>query len=493
MTSDRSEAQDEVTFKRFRRPVRRCQDPRCVANRLGNKGMGMTNTTRTLAETVTGIGAGDIDAEARRATARIFMDGLAVGVAGACETAPRHTYQVQIALAAPGKSTVIGFPARLTPVAAACVNGASMHVLDFEPMWSPPNHAVSTTLPAALALAQEIGSDGSALGTALLKGVEMQGRLRVASGQFEPREFTFHPPGFVGPLGAATAAAHLLDLDAEAFGYALGIAGSRAGTLLANAGSMTKCLHCGMAAADGLEAGLLAARGITAHADIIDAPAGYAEGFMPKLDRGLLLEYGAPWRVLDPGYVLKQFPSQYGTHFAITAALEISAQLVPGDVIERIEILSPVMPYVDRPDPKDGLDGKFSFQYTASAALLDGEVVIDSFRDERRFCDDMTAMLGRVQLTQDAAIPAALETMHVEVSVTLGDGRVLWARCDGPKGSIQGPPLEDADHMAKVRACLTTSMDATAVDETIALCSNLFDLGAKDIERLCGLMAGSDI
>ena len=450
----------------------------------------MMPTTQALAARVVAIGQDDIDEATRQATRRIFLDGIAVAVAGARESAPPRTFAVQSGLAAPGKATVVGFSKRLTPVAAACVNGASMHVLDFEPMWSPPNHAVSTTLPAVLALAQDRGADGLAVAIAFLKGIETQGRLRVASGVFEPRYLTFHPPGFVGPLGAATASAHLLGLSAEELAHALGIAASRAGTLLANAGSMTKCLHCGMATADGLEAALLAAQGVTAHPDIIDAPAGYATGFMPDLDRTLLLDYGAPWRVLDPGFVIKRFPSQYGTHFAISAALDLAPQIESAADIERVDITTPVMAYVDRPQPRDGLDGKFSFQYTACAALLDGEVTIGTFSDERRFRQDMVTLLECAHVRQDETIPGALERMHVDVAVTLGDGRVLRARCDGPKGSIQGPPLAEDEHMEKIQVCLSTAMEADTAAETIALCQGLHDLSAADIERLCGLLAG---
>lgn len=35
---------------------------------------------------------------------------------------------------------------------------------------------------------------------AIARGVEAQGRLRLASGQFEPGKLTLHPPGIVGPL-----------------------------------------------------------------------------------------------------------------------------------------------------------------------------------------------------------------------------------------------------------------------------------------------------
>jgi aconitate decarboxylase len=94
-------------------------------------------------------------------------------------------------------------------------------------------------------------------------GIEIQGRLRAAAGALESHELRFHPPGFVGPIGAAVAAGHLLDFDAGQFANAIGIAGSRCGGLFINLGRMTKATHCAYAAALGLEAALLTRRGFT--------------------------------------------------------------------------------------------------------------------------------------------------------------------------------------------------------------------------------------
>lgn len=56
-----------------------------------------------------------------------------------------------------------------------------------------------------------------------------------------------------------------------------GIAASRTGALMANVGTMTKCLHCGIAARHGVEAALLAEAGFTANPDILEIPRGYAD------------------------------------------------------------------------------------------------------------------------------------------------------------------------------------------------------------------------
>ena len=167
-------------------------------------------------------------------------------------------------------------------------NGAAMHVLDYEPMWNPANHAVSTVLPGLARPVRDLGTrDGrrstrdrlrhrhrrASAAAARLAAVRT-GRSRVPSAQVS-----------WGPIGAAVASAVLLRLDADTVVHAVGIAASRAGGVLANVGSMTKALHCGGAAADGLEAALLAARGFTADRDALDGPRGFLNAFFGSDNR----------------------------------------------------------------------------------------------------------------------------------------------------------------------------------------------------------------
>ncbi len=110
--------------------------------------------TATLCERMAGLGYADMPAEALAAARRLVLDGLAVGVAGVSEEdAVPIMARVLRDLGGAPLSTVIGEGFRIDPVRAAALNGAAMHVLDFEPMWSPATHALSVTLPAALALA----------------------------------------------------------------------------------------------------------------------------------------------------------------------------------------------------------------------------------------------------------------------------------------------------------------------------------------------------
>ena len=84
--------------------------------------------------------------------------------------------------------------------------------------------------------------------------------------------------------------------------------------------------------------------------------------------------------------------------------------------IEACEVVFPRFEYVNRPHPETGLDGKFSVQYTTAVALLDGEVTVDSFTNERRFAPDVAALLPRVELIVDDSIPNDFDRMHVVVT-----------------------------------------------------------------------------
>ena len=79
----------------------------------------------------------------------------------------------------------------------------------------------------------------------------------------------FHSSGTVGTIGAA-AAAKLLGLRGRTLASAIGLAASFAAGIRANYGTMTKPLHVGRAAENGVNAALLSARGFTADATSLD-------------------------------------------------------------------------------------------------------------------------------------------------------------------------------------------------------------------------------
>lgn len=441
--------------------------------------------TETLCHTIARLAFADLPQEVVAVAKRIILDGIAVAVAGAQEDGPRIAADHVCELGGTPIATVVGHGFKTSPVFAAYVNGVSMHVLDYEPMWSPPTHATSPTLPSVLALAEKGHVSGREVITAFVKACELQGRLRLASRQYEPGKLKFHPPGVVGVMGATVAAAHILGFSTEQLRHALGIAASRAGGVMANVGTMTKATHCGWAAAAGLDAALLAQRGFTANPDIFEASTGYAKTFFENDgDLSVLLTFGQSYRMVEPGFAIKLFPSQYATHFGVTAALELRQQIIDPTTIRSVKVTTPIMPYVNRPQPRTGLDGKFSFQYTVAAALLDGSVTVETFSNERRFRSDMEKMLSVITVNQTRDIPGEMEKMWVDVEVELAGGQRLTSRCQGPKGFWGFPPLTREEHLTKVRNCLRARLSLEKMERVILFTEALDELEGDGIREL---------
>lgn len=446
--------------------------------------------TQELCRVITRTRYENLGAECIDRVKQAIKDGIAVGVAGSDQEAIRIIAAHVKGFGAKHQATLWAQGFKSTPVFAAYVNGAATHVLDFEPMWNPPTHAVSPTVPVAFALAESHGLNGEQIVAAVAKGMEIQGRMQFAGNQYVPEQLLFHAPGVAGVMGAAVTAGHLLRLDEQRLRNALGIAASRAGSLLANIGWMTKSTHCGQAGAAGLDAALLAQRAFTANPDIFEAPKGFIASFYPGgFDSAKLLSYGRPWRVVEPGLAIKLFPSQYATHFAITAGLELAPQIAGKSRISRVTITGPVMNIIDRPEPPSGLAGKMSFQYTAAAAILDGKVGIDTFTDERRFKPDMVALLQKTTLRQDPGMPNDLHKMRVEIVVETEDGKRYEAVCRQPKGTWGMPRLDPKDHRVKLEDCLGRALGAKAIAGLLDRLDRLDRLsatGVREVVRLLG-------
>src|SRR5207302_9277178 len=108
----------------------------------------------------------------------------------------------------------------------------------------------------------------------------------------------FHVTGTAGTFGAAAAAGRLLGLDPEQMANALSTAAAQAAGLREMFGSMSKSLHAGKAAANGLYAALLARRGWVSTREGLEGRRGYWAVLSSRADPGrATLELGERWEL----------------------------------------------------------------------------------------------------------------------------------------------------------------------------------------------------
>ena len=409
-----------------------------------------------------------------------ILDGIANMLAGSTQELATIIGQYVKDSGGNPQSTVIGWGFKTHAPSAAFANGVFGHCLDYEIQGFPPTHGTSSCLPSALALAEEGGASGKTIIEAYVLGWEIQGRLRAASAP--AANPAFHPPGMVGPLGGAAASAKVLSLDTQQTQMALGIAASRTGGLTANTGTMVKSTHPGNAARMGAEAGMLAGAGFTASDEILEAPRGYAEAlFNENMDWDIVTQgLGDSYRLVDPGFDIKRFPAQVYMQNPIEAVLNLRARNdLRADMVAELVLQTSGRGHSGSL-PKTGLDGKFSVEYCAATALLDGQVVIDSFTDQRRFAPDMEETLSKTRVQTDGPVSGP-----VKATAKLKDGRTVSDECQMFTGSA-GNPMNREQRMTKVWDCIGRVLTDRDGERMLALVEDLENV--PDISALMGIL-----
>jgi 2-methylcitrate dehydratase PrpD len=248
----------------------------------------------------------------------------------------------------------------------------------------------------------------------------------------------------VGTLGAAAAAARLLDLDPSQATMALGIAASQVSGLRENFGTMTKPLHAGQAAANGILAALLASRGYTAAATALDGMAGLDRAFgRPGAWDAALADLGANRWALENGF--KPYPCGLLSHGAIDAAIALHGAMAPADIVGVECRVSPTTAkVVYKRAPRTGLEGKFSLSYCTAAGLHDGRVGVATFSDAAVARPELRALEARVRVVADERVGDDQAVVRVEGPA----GAVREMRVEAAKGTPRNP-MTDADLEAK--------------------------------------------
>jgi 2-methylcitrate dehydratase PrpD len=338
--------------------------------------------------------------------------------------------------------------------------GAAGHLLDFDDTYLPGiAHLSAPTAPAALVVAAELGLSAADALEAFAKGFEAMGAVARAS---HPTLYDngWHPTAVCGGVGAAVAAATLLDApqsDAVAIAL-LRAAGVRAGAF----GSDGKSLQVGLAAASGVAAARLAKGGARVPLERT------VEGF----ERATGGRYAEPAGAADAGAAplaiadnwIKAWPCCLLTHGAIEAAARLDGD-APDDLTVTVHPVS-LQAAGYGPEPADGLQAKFSIPYLTAYTLLNGPPVVESFDEVDAAAVERAT---KIEVLTDRSL---LESEFV----LSGDGGEL-VRVKAALGSPQ-QPMDAGALRAKVERLAGPEL-ASALDD--------LDRPAADLLALAGI------
>ncbi len=443
--------------------------------------------TEAAAGFAAGLDFGAFDAEHLNLARRCVMDGLGVMLAGSDQPGMTPLENFIAAEGGAPQSRLVGRAERRLPATRAALwHGTCGHAMDWDDtqLAEGPGrpygllmHPTVPPLAAALAVNDLVAAEegrpvnGRRFLTAFNAGFEVCCKIAEA---INPDHYMrgFHTSGTIGVFGAAAAAGLLLGLDRRRIARAIGVAASMSAGIRAGFGTMTKPLHVGRAAENGVTAALLVRGGFTANEEALDGKWGYLAVAGPGGEPALVRDrFGAPFSMVSPGVSIKPYPSGVLTHPSMDALLFLMREenLGAGD-IERVilragrNVLGPIRYRIAR----TGLEGKFSFAFLLSAIILRGRCGKAEFADAFVSSPECQAMQERVETAFDQSIEdMGWERIRSKVVVETRDGRTLerWAD-ENYRGSPHNP-LSDAEVEAKFRDCAAGLLGEARVGEAL--------------------------
>ena len=435
------------------------------------------NETRALARFLVNSRYQDIPHPVRHEAARALLNWVGCAVGGSGHETLDRALAALTPFAGAAQASVLGRSERLDILHTALLNGISSHLLDFDDTHARAIHPSAPVLPALLAYAEWEGVSGADLLHAFILGVEAECRVGL-SVYPEHHDIGWHITGTAGTFGAAAAIGKLIGLTEQQMTWALGLAATQAAGLQEMFGSMSKSLHPGRAAQNGLSAALLAKQGFTSSECAIEAPRGFGHVLSTKFDPAVVThELGEHYELSLNMY--KPYACGLVVHAAIDGCLQLRQehQLKPEDVDAIALTVCPrTLQLTGNKTPRTGLEGKFSVYHVAAAAIVFGIVGESQFSDACVLDPRVIAVRERVSATADDRI----ERTQATVTIRLKDGRSVTRHIEHALGTL-GRPMSDADLETKFRGLSEEILGAAQTSELISLCwsvGSLRDAGA---------------
>jgi 2-methylcitrate dehydratase PrpD len=450
--------------------------------------------TQLLAEALSSIRAGDIPAAVLDDTRRTVLDWLGSALAGSLEPPARMAQRVAAGFGTSNEATVFSC-GRGSAAAAAFANGVASHILELDDVHKGSTlHGAAPIIPAALAVAEREHIDGAAFLRAVAIGYEAALRIGEA---VNPSHYRFwHPTGTAATFGAAAAAGALLHLNSDQMRDALGSAGTQAAGLWEfNAdGSMSKHLHPGKAAMNGILAADLARAGFTGASRILEGDRGFLRAMSQNAAPSRITDgLGAHWKISENCFKLHSCCGH--THTAIDTALALRPPIgirVRADVEQtlslprrdssrrvfegaggirsiHIETYGPGYEIVKEMRPRTPYQEKFSIAYCVAAALMEGRVGLEQFGVDR------FDLLARTQVTVADDLTAKYPSAWpARLAITMENGEVLFGGADYPRGNPENP-VSTAELRSKFQDLVTPRCGGDAARRALAAVDALDD------------------
>lgn len=447
------------------------------------------DVTAKLAGFVTDLNYEAIPRKAVEAAKIAVRDCLGVALAGSREEDARIAAEIARQEGARQETSVIGQGFKTSALNGALANGTAAHALDFDHSFTMMGQPTAPIVPAIFALGETLGASGRRMIEAYVAGFEVTAKL-VHSLRDSGHD-GWHAPSTLGSFGASAACGKLLGLDAAQMQMALGITASMASGIVANFGTMTKPLHVGLGARNGVLAAKLARGGYTANAKAIEGGFGFYQVLHQDapINEPAIEELGRSYALVTDGLRIKPYPCGGLTHQVIDSVLEFRAKHgLTAEMIERIDV-DVVKHTFDRivfRVPQTGIQGKFCMPYLVARAIIDGKIGLHIFTDSAVRDQNVLNLAERVQMNLDPNLKKTdAAGRPCRVTIRLKNGQTFVREAQHAKGGPEHPMTED-ELRGKFTECAREALDASSAARALDTIEKLETVA--DVRPLCEIL-----
>jgi 2-methylcitrate dehydratase PrpD len=403
-------------------------------------------------------------------TKHLILDTLAAMVSGS--ELPPGRFAIQFARAYGGDkvATVAGANLVCGPIEAALANGMLAHSDETDDTHPPSqSHPGCSIVPAALAVGEKFGVDGTRFLRAVTLGYDIGPRVTATLGRLQYMVESHRSTHAIsGTFGSAAAAGCAAGLNAKQMRWLLSYSAQQASGLASwqrDTDHIEKSFDFGgMPARNGVTAALLVQAGGTGVDDILSGADNFFEAFVPKNDSAMIVA------ALGERYEITRTNIKKWTVGApIQAPLDALDNLLKQhrfgpDQVKQIvvRVAADEATIVDNREIPD-----ICLQHLMAVMLVDKTVSFKSAHDNARMQDPaVLRQRAKVQLVHDEELERLMPRREAVVDVTLVDGMHFSERVGNVRGTAENPMTRE-DVIAKARDLMTPVLGAATCQKLV--------------------------
>ena len=246
-------------------------------------------------------------------------------------------------------------------------------------------------------------------------------------------------------------------------------------------GAMSKQLHPGKAAMNGVISSMLAEKDFTAASKILEGRRGFFEAMSDEYDADKVTNgLGKEFKIMENSF--KVHASCRHTHHAMDLVSDLAKQQdLDADEVKKIEVgtYDVAINITDNDNPETVYQGKFSLQYCTALALVKKNGNLDTFTEDNLWDDEVRNMMDKVNVfTDDEVNQAYPEKWGAKVKVHLKNGEIIELTTEYPKGDPENNVTkEDLYNKFMVLSKDIDKSQAEEVADNVLSLEDIDDLG----------------